>query len=279
MKNLKYIALATVIGAWAFAATTFADDSNSMNYVNKSIMSNHKMYGTGMIHNGPWMNNSGTGMQMNKGLVIFEKYLRTDLTDADKAAIATIKTNHEAAMKALMESMKLEKSNISQADMQVKMTEMQTKMKALHDQFVADLIPYIAIDKTEEFKAAMAKMPVMSKWLTNWQKYGMSNWNQKWKNKEDEKINNINKKNQQIKIALPDSVVKALDKKIATFTTVDEKVIWLKGIVIKIDTLLTKTLSEKSKNLLNTLKNLVNERIEVLSWDWLDADALIDILQ
>gem|GEM_PF-2486824 len=102
-------------------------------------------------------------MEINKGLVMFEKFLRTDLTDADKAAIATIKTNHETTIKALMESMKPEVSSISQDDMQTKMTELKTKIQALHDQFVADLIPYIATDKAEEFKAVMAKMPVMGK--------------------------------------------------------------------------------------------------------------------
>lgn len=285
MKNLKYIALATIISVWALTATTFADDSNNTEskYMNMPNVHNYKkMSWSWMIHSGPWMNNYGSWMKdmKNNGQVMIEKYLKSDLTDVDKAAIATIKSNHETAMKALRESMKsINNSGATQEEMKTRMEEMNVKMKALHEEFVNALLPYIATDKVEEFKAIMAKMPVMAGWVMNGQKNWMDNGNQYWKDKKEDKQNIQNLKNQQVKIALPDSVVKALDKKIATFSTTDEKVTWLTSINLKIDTLLTKTLSEKSKNLLNALKNLINDRIETVSWTWINEDSIINLLQ
>lgn len=277
MKKLQYIALATIISVWALVSTTFADNAgmnnDSMNKMNnKSMFKNHVMSWAQM----------GSWMEM-KWQVMFEKFLKTDLTDVDKVAIAAIKTNLETAMRILMESMKPEVSSISQADMQTKMAELKTKIQVLHDQLIADLIPYIATDKAEEFKVAMSKMPVMGKWEINWQKNGMDNGKQNDKNENyknwQKNDNNDNKKSQLNNNILPASVNKALETKLATFTTDADKITWLTGVNSKIDVLLTKTLSIKNKNLLIALRELISQKIDSINWTSTDIDSILDILK
>lgn len=282
MKNLKYIALATVIGAWALAATTFADDSN-MNNDSMDSMKGKPM----MMHDYGSMSGAqmGSGMEMKKWWqIMIEKYFKTDLTDADKAAIATIKSNNEVAMKALMETMKpTNNSWATQTDMQTKMADMITKMKALHEDFVNALLPYIATDKVDEFKTAMTKMED-----NMWKMQSQNKWWERGKRKEgntetnswqtNDKYNRQGK-NPQNTVTLPASINTAIDAKLAAITTDAEKLAWLNAVNTKIDILLTKSLSAKSVALLNALKWLINDKIDVINWTGVDSNSILNILQ
>ncbi len=80
----------------------------------------------------------------------FKQYLRTDLSDTEKASLATLEKAHMEAVKALMDS--TQSGSVTE-------TDSKAQMKVLQDQFVTALLPYIATDKQDAFKQAMTTMP------------------------------------------------------------------------------------------------------------------------
>lgn len=117
----------------AATAATFADDSASVS-MQSSLNHPMMMQGYGRIQ--------GPGQ-------FFNQYLRTDLSDTEKASLATLEQTHMDAVKALFQSTQ---SGGTTADLQA-------QMKTLQDQFVTALLPYIATDKQDAFKQAMTTMP------------------------------------------------------------------------------------------------------------------------
>ena len=92
----------------------------------------------------------GTMMRQSGEQRSLSGYLRTDLTDAEKTALATLIQNHMDAIKALLQS----------ASGSTNPADLQTQMKALQDQYITSLLPYIATDKQAAFQQAFAAMPM-----------------------------------------------------------------------------------------------------------------------
>lgn len=133
MNNLKKTTL-TLVGLSTVATTAFvfADDSKAPSMESSSVR--HPM------------------MQEQERGLFFTQYLRADLTDAEKTTIKTLVQTHQDAIKALFQNTQTGTT----------MTERQTQMKALQDQFVTNLLPYIATDKQNTFQQAMTtSMPPM----------------------------------------------------------------------------------------------------------------------
>lgn len=82
---------------------------------------------------------------------MIDQYLRTDLAKADMDALKTVLDKQRESMKALADSLKA--GTITQA-------EFETQAKALRDAHVAAVSQYVASDKLEAFKAALAAHPL-----------------------------------------------------------------------------------------------------------------------
>ncbi len=78
---------------------------------------------------------------------------------------------------------------------------------------------------------------------------------------------------------LPASIYTAIDTKLASLSTNDLKLTWLNGVNQKIDVLATKVTSQKSKDILNALKDLLNQKIDIINNVGVDASILNQILQ
>jgi|GEM_PF-1270889 len=64
---------------------------------------------------------------------------------------------------------------------------------------------------------------------------------------------------------IAESVGKTIDKKLETFSSVEDRVNWLNSVSAKIDALLAKTTTQRTNNLLIALKNLIKEKIDTLN--------------
>ncbi len=252
MNKYKYIWIATLAWVLVLSSLAFANDiDTSTTDVNK----NSNFWGFGQNKKWPkvwnWQNfRSG----------IFDKYLKTDLTDTEKTALKDIIKAHDDAVKSILESNKSSSWSLSG-------TWVQNQIKTLRDEFITKLLPYIATDKQESFKTEMAEFPQNPwKWDKNF-----------WKNMNGRESDNFKPNISQS--MLPFNINKTLEAKLATFDSNDKKITWLTSINTKIDTLLSKITSQKNKNLLNALKDLINEKIDTLNWNTVDKTIIEDLLK
>ncbi len=198
------------------------------------------------------------------------KYWRANLTEADKANIEKIMKTHWEIMTALLKN-----------NGEVKLTgdEIQAKMQAEQESFIKLLLPYVASDQVEKFKADMAPRmpwnPVNKNEGNNWEKYNGTWAVQNDRNNLPKNPIQIVKQNQ----ILPASVGSTIDKKLATFSSTDDKITWLKWVSSKIDTLLTTVSAPKTKILLIALQNLIKEKIDTLNGITSDESLINDLLK
>lgn len=94
---------------------------------------------------------SGSGSERRRGGGMIDQFLRTDLTKADMDALKIVLDQQREAMKALADSLKA--GSVTQA-------EFETQAKALRDAHVAAVSQYVASDKLEAFKSALAARPL-----------------------------------------------------------------------------------------------------------------------
>ncbi|MBP8016803.1 hypothetical protein KAZ01_02235, partial [Candidatus Gracilibacteria bacterium] len=167
---------------------------------------------------------------------------------------------HDDAVKSILESNKSSSGSLSG-------TGVQNQIKTLRDEFITKLLPYIATDKQESFKTEMAEFP------QNPGK-GDKNFGKNMNGRESDNFKpNISQS------MLPFNINKTLEAKLATFDSNDKKITWLTSINTKIDTLLSKITSQKNKNLLNALKDLINEKIDTLNGNTVDKTIIEDLLK
>jgi hypothetical protein len=69
-----------------------------------------------------------------------------------------------------------------------------------------------------------------------------------------------------------------LDAKLAAMPDSATKITWLQNVNTKIDALASKVSGQKTKNLLNEFKNLINNKIDELSGNTVDENTLSKIL-
>ena len=195
------------------------------------------------------------------------RYARTDLQESDKKAIAQILKQHGEAMMAILQK------KIEAADRII-------QLNAEQESFITSLLPYIATDKVGLFKAEMAprgglkhpaeqRSPSASGALTPSQPVMMPERHTTTPAVAPKPKNTV----------LPESVRKAVDKKLATLETTEAKIAWLKNVSAKIDTLKGKVLSNKNKNLLKALQGLINERLDALDTQDDTQEMMNDLLK
>ena len=214
------------------------------------------------------------------------QFIRTDLTDAEKTAL-----------KALMDQHKTDLSTFFTTNGS-KLTDpaVQAELKTLQDTFFNSLLTYVSADKVDNFKQAVAnmKLPMMGRVSTpavyHWNRSGSGevelprsgsgrldnsqpHMNIPRKN-QDQKENNSGKQN-----VLPASITTLLDTKLATFSDDAARTTWLQGVNAKIDVLLAKVTSQKSKSILEALKNLINDKLDAFSGNAVDQSVITNLLQ
>lgn len=251
MKNTtKYIQGAALVGLLALTASTFASDDM------QNSMWDHKNHQMMWNKFGSWMSMEHGSWAMH-GFI--SKYLRTDLTDTEKTTLDSLMKAHKEAMMTLM------KNNTDNSWS----TDMQTQMKTLCEKHVNEMLPYIATDKIEAFKTDIANKSMMPGGMKGGRHWEMKEMKGEWKKNWNTKQNTV----------LPANINKALDTKLATFSTDAEKITWLNSINSKIDTLITKVTSTKTRNTLNALKDLINEKIDAINGNNVDDSTIENLLK
>lgn len=245
MKSLKYLSVAAIATAALAAGSAFADQDNAQDGMNPNTQS-----GSGMHQRFDGDHGQRMGNRM------LEQYLRTDLSDTEKSALQTLEQSHRDAMKALFQN-----AGSGTVD--------QTSVKALQDQYITSVLPYIATDKQDAFKQSFANMPKME---TN--RSDRNEWN---KGSDDNK--KARSSVEKAATVLPAEVATALDNKLATIASDSEKLTWLAGVNTKIDALSARITAQKSKDLLAALKDLINTKIDALNNNSVDTATVNSLLQ
>lgn len=78
---------------------------------------------------------------------------------------------------------------------------------------------------------------------------------------------------------LPASISKTIDTKLATFPDNTSKIAWINWINSKIDALASKVTSQKSKDILTALKDLLNQKIDDMNWNNIDSSVINGLFQ
>lgn len=197
---------------------------------------------------------------MRKPWPIFQllwHFIKSDLTQEDKTAIDSIlKTNKDSRLQLEVPTW-TGSEDTRKANMEAK--------KLLDEKLVTELTPYIIPEKLEQFKVAIVNPPRWPKWPKGPQDQMGPKWPQApWMIGQPR--------------LLPESINASIDKKLSTFSTNDEKLSWLNNIVTKIDAILTKLKWMRAKAQLVEFKDLLNDRIDEISWVSTNSASTIDTL-
>lgn len=78
---------------------------------------------------------------------------------------------------------------------------------------------------------------------------------------------------------LPANISPLIDTKFAAFATSDAKIAWITSINQKIDILAAKVTSQRSKDILSALKDLLNEKLDAINNVGVDSSIINNIIQ
>lgn len=181
-------------------------------------------------------------------------------------ALKVVLDQQRESMKALADSLKA--GTITQA-------EFETQAKALREAHVAAVSQYVASDKLEAFKAALASMPIAPK---EGQERGgrghMGNGSGSVAETGDRPV----RETRQAKF-LPTSIGTKIDAKLAALATDAARAEWLNAVIAKVEALEAKAKSKKAKSLFSELKDLLNEKLDVIDGTTSDASSLDSLIQ
>ncbi|MDQ1343610.1 MAG: hypothetical protein QG650_329 [Patescibacteria group bacterium] len=205
------------------------------------------------------------------------KFFRTDITDAERETLKSLRDEHQEAVKSLSESMK---------EGDITAEEFKAKMESLFTDYLAALLPYVLSDKQEEFKAAFKAGPAPMMMNKNQQGVGRQD---KGKGMEQGMRQGKNPGMEQgMKAAvtavkkvqlLPAKIGTSIDAKLTALSTDTEKLAWLNAVIGKVEALEAKVKSKKSKAVLTELKDLLNQKVDALEGNDATEDAINEILQ
>lgn len=206
---------------------------------------------------------------------MLNQYLRTDLSDAERASLeAVLKRDREAAKK-LAESLK---------NGDITREEFETQAKAFRAKHIEAVLPYVATDKQDAFKSAVESRPLIPLRQGN---VGPMNGRDAAERRDDRRADRQqgDREGRGNGVAtvrkaklLPANIGATIDAKLSKFSTDADKLAWLKGVVTKIETLESKVTARKTKAVLAELKDLLNEKIDSLNGTASDADVINELL-
>lgn len=286
---MKKTAIAAIVlaGVGVTASVTFADQQEMGNGQGGQEMSQGESQGVGQGQGrgprGPRMGSgsemgqgrgprTGSGsMDQGKGGGFVDQYLRTDLTQAERQALGDILKKERDAMKTLADALKA--GTVTQADFE-------TQAKALRETHITEVLPYVATDKQDAFKAAMEARPLLPP------KDGQGGQEGRGRMDNGTQSGSVNgmgggiaHQTRQAKL-LPDSIGTKIDAKLAAIATDAAKIDWLNAVIAKVEALEAKAKSKKAKSLFAELKDLLNEKLDALDGTSSTTDTTIDsILQ
>lgn len=289
MNKLQKTTLA-LISLWAVvtAGITFADDTPVTTAPPPPTTT-----GSGEMHRWGWQRD------------FWYQFIKKDLTDTEKTSLEALKKAHMDEMKTFLDANKWKMSD----------TAVMEQYLALQKKFLTSLLPYVASDKLDAYNKFIENMKL---WQTpprhEGERTGSGQTNKPERRDDDHRVGsgatdrpehknsgswsidrrqNDDKEKvwngrsgdkkewnqQKTGVTLPASVAQALDNRLATFTDTESKLAWLNGVNAKIDALAAKVTSQKSKDLLNALKNLINSKIDDLNGNSIDSTTITNLLQ
>lgn len=250
------------------AASAYADENESQDQQDQG---QEMRQGGGMMRQGGgreggMRERSGSGSQQRGGGMI-DQYLRTDLTKADMDAFKVVLDQQREAMKALADSLKA--GTITQA-------EFETQAKALRDAHVTAVSQYVAADKLEAFKAALAARPLTPP--KDGRDQGERGHMDNGSGSVSDGGSRPARETRQAKL-LPASIGTKIDAKLAALATDAARAEWLNAVIAKVEALETKAKSKKAKSLFSELKDLLNEKLDAIDGTSTDANSLDGLIQ
>lgn len=236
MKKIKYITLATIVWAWIITSSAFADSNTDQSNYESTSQS--------------WFE-----QRQRSDTWFAYSFLKTDLTDTQKEEVKNILNANEDKMKALMSNY-WTWTDISTNE------SFQSEAKVIRWELTTNLLPYIKSDKQDVFKTEMEKVQTMKQNSRN-------DRNNRWTN-ESQNNQNTNK----TKYKIPDKTVSAIDTRLGQISSNSDKLTWLNAVNTKIAALADRVSSESSKNILSALKEIIDQRIDTINWNWVDSDII-----
>ena len=255
------------------AASAYADENESQDQQGQG---QEMRQGGGMMRQGGGreggmrQERSGSGsMERRGGGGLIDQYLRTDLTKADMDALKVILDQQREAMKTLADSLKA--GTITQA-------EFVTQAKALRDAHVTAVSQYVAADKLEAFKAALAAMPLTP---PNGRGQGGHEGHDRMDNGSGSVSDTGNRPARETRQAklLPASIGTKIDAKLAALANDAARADWLNAVIAKVEALEAKAKSKKAKSLFSELKDLLNEKLDAIDGTVSDASSIDSLIQ
>lgn len=266
MKTSKALALASGLGIALVSATAFAGNSDHSDHEGNGVgkgknvvnrVAQMKMHTGSGMHMGSGAMRMGSGMHRPGEGMAFSGFLRTDFT-----------TDETVALKVLLDAHKNEVQSLFASGSTLTQEERQTKIATLHTAFINSLLPYVIVSKQEEFKTKFAEMK------TPEDRKEMHEERQEMREQRQEvrqeargqrQENRQEARSERQATRMDTAINKILDTKLAKFSTDAEKLAWLGNITAKVDAVLVKISSAKTKETLQALKDLVGERVDALN--------------
>lgn len=254
------------------ASSAYADENESQDQQGQG---QEMRQGGGMMRQGGgreggMRERSGSGSQQRRGGGMIDQYLRTDLTKADMDALKVVLDQQREAMKTLADSLKA--GTITQA-------EFETRAKTLIDAHVVAVSQYVAADKLEAFKTALAARPLTPP--KDGQGQGERGDHGRMDNGSGSVSDGGNRPAREIRQAklLPASIGTKIDAKLTALATDAARAEWLNAVIAKVEALEAKAKSKKAKSLFSELKDLLNEKLDAIDGTSTDVNSLDGLIQ
>ncbi len=249
-------------GIAASAASAYADENESQEQQGQG----QEMRQGG--REGEMRERSGSGSQQRRGGGgMIDQYLRTNLTKAEMDALKVVLDQQRDAMKTLADSLKA--GTITQA-------EFENQAKALREAHVTAVSQYVATEKLEAFKTALAARPLTppKEGREQGERGRMDNGSGSVSNGG----NRPARETRQAKL-LPVSIGTKIDAKLAALGTDAARAEWLNAVIAKVEALEAKAKSKKAKSLFSELKDILNEKLDAIDGTTTDVNSLDSLIQ
>jgi len=258
-RNAKIIAMLGLGTLTIGTATTFAGSTTS-NTARLAIEGRQAHGGSGQL----------VGSGQNRGNRC-EQFFSTGLTDTQKTAAKALQETYRTDLKSFFDtnSGALEDSTVVAA------------LATLKSTYIANMTSYIDSTKLEAFSKMINEQSMDNGGRRD--KMGQndgdedsatgSTQNGKWG--KDDKTETTTT----VKSATVQNIEKVIDKKLAALSDDDARISWLNALNAKVVSLSAKVTSTKSKTLLSSIQDVINEKLDEINGTSLDDEILEGLME